>query len=64
MVTLGTVFGGSWLALRGGEKKTGQAPPINASSKDEEAFIQYGSITSLTSAILTSVQGVLKEHRE
>jgi F-type H+-transporting ATPase subunit k len=42
MATLGTLFGGSWLAMRGGEKKTAQGPPINASSKDEEAFIQYG----------------------
>ena len=47
MATLGAVFGGSWLAMRGGEKKTAQGPPINASSKDEEAFIQYGFIAVL-----------------
>jgi F-type H+-transporting ATPase subunit k len=41
MATLGALFGGSWLAMRGGDKKTAQGPPINASSKDEEAFIQY-----------------------
>jgi F-type H+-transporting ATPase subunit k len=41
MATLGTLFGGSWLAMRGGAKKTAEGPPINASSKDEEAFIQY-----------------------
>lgn len=40
MATLGALFGGSWLALRGGDKKQ-QTPPINASSKDEEQFIQY-----------------------
>jgi hypothetical protein len=32
----------SWLAMSGGEKpKTAQGPPINASSKDEENFVQY-----------------------
>lgn len=40
MATLGALFGGSWLALRGGDKKQ-QTPPINASSKDEEQFVQY-----------------------
>lgn len=42
MATLGSIFAGSWLAAGGGEKpKTLQGPPINASSKDEENFIQY-----------------------
>ncbi|KAJ5341555.1 hypothetical protein N7541_010679 [Penicillium brevicompactum] len=42
MATLGSIFAGSWLAAGGGEKpKTAQGPPINASSKDEENFIQY-----------------------
>ncbi|KAF2774520.1 hypothetical protein EJ03DRAFT_323084 [Teratosphaeria nubilosa] len=37
---LSTMFLGGW-ALSGGSKKTAhQAPPINASSKDEENFIQ------------------------
>lgn len=42
MATLGTVFGSVYFATRG-PKKTGAAntPPINASSKDEENFIQY-----------------------
>ena len=40
MATLGTLFVGSWAAM-GGSKKPGQAPPINATSKDEEKFIQY-----------------------
>jgi len=40
MATLGATFGGSWLAMRGGNKKQ-QGPPINASSKEEEQFIQY-----------------------
>ncbi|KAL9621301.1 MAG: hypothetical protein Q9160_004192 [Pyrenula sp. 1 TL-2023] len=40
MATLGTVFAGSWASTRGGEKKKEQGPPINATSKDEENFIQ------------------------
>ncbi|KAJ5096161.1 hypothetical protein NUU61_005517 [Penicillium alfredii] len=41
MATLGTIFAGTWAASGGGEKpKTAQGPPINASSKDEENFIQ------------------------
>ncbi|KAJ5977376.1 hypothetical protein N7501_000718 [Penicillium viridicatum] len=41
MATLGSIFAGSWLAVSGGEKpKTAQGPPINASSKDEENFVQ------------------------
>lgn len=45
MATLGTVFGGTYLATRGGgdkskQNKGGKAqPPIQASSKEEEAFI-------------------------
>lgn len=41
MATLGVMFGGSALALRGGEKKAQTTPPINATSKDEEKFIQF-----------------------
>ena len=41
MATLGAVFAGSYLATRGGDKKKEQGPPINASSKEEENFIQY-----------------------
>jgi ATP synthase subunit K len=40
MITLGTLFGGSWLAMRGGDEQKKQGPPIKASSKDEEQFIQ------------------------
>ncbi|KAJ9492831.1 hypothetical protein VN97_g448 [Penicillium thymicola] len=41
MATLGSLFAGSYLAVSGGEKpKTAQGPPINASSKDEENFVQ------------------------
>lgn len=40
MATLGTLFVGSWAAM-GGSKKSTQGPPINATSKDEEKFIQY-----------------------
>lgn len=41
MITLGTLFGGAYLSTRGGDKKAEQGPPIAASSKDEEQFIQY-----------------------
>ncbi|KAI2622200.1 hypothetical protein GGS26DRAFT_594206 [Hypomontagnella submonticulosa] len=37
---LSAMFGGSYLATRGGSKKATQAPPINASSPDEADFIQ------------------------
>lgn len=40
MATLGVTFGGSWLATRGGDSEKSKTPPTNASSKDEEAFIQ------------------------
>ncbi|KAF3930761.1 hypothetical protein ABW20_dc0100403 [Dactylellina cionopaga] len=40
MATLGTVFGISYLSMGGGSKKAQQSPPIQASSKDEENFIQ------------------------
>ncbi|CAK4033389.1 hypothetical protein MYCFIDRAFT_103839 [Lecanosticta acicola] len=42
IATLSTMFVGGW-ALSGGSKKqqAQQGPPINASSKDEENFIQY-----------------------
>ncbi|KAI5866702.1 hypothetical protein GGS23DRAFT_551665 [Durotheca rogersii] len=37
---LASLFGGSYLALRGGGKKATQTPPINASTPDEADFIQ------------------------
>lgn len=41
MATLGTLFGGSYWATRGGGSKGDtKTPPINAGSKDEENFIQ------------------------
>ncbi|KAI1176813.1 hypothetical protein F4777DRAFT_577719 [Nemania sp. FL0916] len=40
MGVLGALFGGSYLAMSGGSKKPASAPPINASSPDEEDFIQ------------------------
>ena len=51
MATLGTLFTGTW-AMMGGSKKeqAKQGPPINASSKDEENFIQY----AFRSSIMTS----------
>lgn len=46
MGTLGTLFGGAYLAMRGGGDKSKQngdkaQPTIQASSKEEEAFISY-----------------------
>lgn len=42
IATLGITSAGSYLAMSGGEKKPKeQKPPVNASSKEEEAFIQY-----------------------
>ncbi|PLB40522.1 ATP19 family protein [Aspergillus candidus] len=40
MGVLGTMFGGVFLATRGGGEKKQATPPIQAASKDEEAFIQ------------------------
>lgn len=48
MATLGATFAGSWLAMRGDGSEKAKTPPTNASSKDEEAFIQYGSYLSNT----------------
>jgi F-type H+-transporting ATPase subunit k len=44
MATIGSIVGGAYLGLRGGDKKKAPTPPLNASSKDEEAFIQYGDV--------------------
>ncbi|THC99204.1 hypothetical protein EYZ11_001292 [Aspergillus tanneri] len=40
MGVLGSLFGGVYLATRGGSDKKQATPPIQASSKDEETFIQ------------------------
>ncbi|EXJ68988.1 uncharacterized protein A1O5_07923 [Cladophialophora psammophila CBS 110553] len=40
IATLSTAFGLPWLLTRGGGSKKSSTPPINASSKDEEKFIQ------------------------
>ena len=44
MATLGTMFAGGAFALGGKEKSKQQGPPINATNKDEEKFIQYVEI--------------------
>ena len=41
MITLGTTFSAIALAMGGKKKDKEQGPPINAGSKDEEAFIQF-----------------------
>ncbi|KAL7628988.1 hypothetical protein AAE478_000506 [Parahypoxylon ruwenzoriense] len=43
MGVLATLFSGGYFAFRGGSKKAGQTPPINASSPDEADFIQYAA---------------------
>ncbi|KAI9839182.1 MAG: hypothetical protein M1819_003175 [Sarea resinae] len=40
MITLGATAGIATLSLSGGEKKKEQGPPINATSPEEENFIQ------------------------
>ncbi|ETI27536.1 hypothetical protein G647_09727 [Cladophialophora carrionii CBS 160.54] len=40
MATLGTVFAIPFLLPGGSKNKNSSTPPINASSKDEEKFIQ------------------------
>lgn len=41
MLTLGTVAAATTFAMAGKEKVKERGPPINASSKDEEEFIQF-----------------------
>ena len=41
IATLSTVFGGTFAYAKSGPAKATTTPPINASSKDEEKFIQY-----------------------
>ncbi|GFF33783.1 ATP synthase subunit K, mitochondrial [Aspergillus udagawae] len=40
MGVMGALFGGVFLSTRGGGQKKQATPPIQASSKDEEKFIQ------------------------
>lgn len=51
MTVLGGTAGGIYFALPGKQSKA-QAPPIKASSKDEEAFIQYVECFNSTIIIL------------
>lgn len=41
MITLGTTAGVAAFSMAGKEKAKEQGPPINATSKEEEQFIQY-----------------------
>jgi len=43
MGVLGSIFLGTYMAVGGGKKTSmsNNIPPINASNKDEEGFIQY-----------------------
>ncbi|KAK6430606.1 hypothetical protein LTR95_013235 [Oleoguttula sp. CCFEE 5521] len=40
MATLGSVFAGTFLMMGGSKKPMATSPPLNASSKPEEDFIQ------------------------
>lgn len=44
MLTLGTMGAIGAYATSGGSAKKDQGPPINASSKEEEQFIQYAEM--------------------
>jgi F-type H+-transporting ATPase subunit k len=46
MGVLGTMFGGVFLLSGGSSKAVQQSPPIKASSRGEEDFIQYVSNTT------------------
>ncbi|GAB1209511.1 hypothetical protein APSETT445_008290 [Aspergillus pseudonomiae] len=48
MGVLGSLFGGVYLATRGGSQPKQAAPPIQASSKDEETFIHRPNLASPT----------------
>ena len=53
MLTLGTFFAGTAYFMGGEKKVKEQGPPINAGSKDEEAFIQF--VDPLFSEMLGSI---------
>lgn len=54
LATLGTTFLGAYVAMSGGDKKKKETgPPINATSKDEEKFIQYVAHVSILQKLRT-----------
>jgi F-type H+-transporting ATPase subunit k len=54
MGVLGTMFGGVFLLSGGSSKAVQQSPPIKASSRGEEDFIQY--VPKTTRASYNSAQ--------
>jgi hypothetical protein len=50
MGVLGTMFGGVFLLSGGSSKAVQQSPPIKASSRGEEDFIQY--VQNTTCAVI------------
>lgn len=60
MGVLGTLFGGIFAATGGSKKVANAAPPINASSKDEENFIQYGPTVPTFRLLLKSLYRLLQ----
>jgi hypothetical protein len=65
IATLATVGTIPFLVGGGGKKEAQKTPPINASSKDEEKFIQYETALRLDSSksILTPAQRIPTERR-
>ncbi|KAI9662898.1 MAG: hypothetical protein M1821_007945 [Bathelium mastoideum] len=55
MATLGTFFATGAYFSSGGKKEAQQTPPINATSKDEENFIQYVEKNSVKNFGLTAI---------
>ncbi|KAL9006252.1 MAG: hypothetical protein Q9188_001024 [Gyalolechia gomerana] len=55
MATLGTTFAGIYLAMPAKTKEKEAGPPINAASKDEEAFIQYADTFSSSCSAFTEI---------
>lgn len=63
MGVLGTLFGGIFAATGGSKKVPNAAPPINASSKDEENFIQYDPTVPTFRLLLNSLYRLLQSSR-
>jgi hypothetical protein len=55
-LTLGTFFGGVWFASRSPSKPAAKnEPPINAKTKEEEAFVKYAQRPRVAPSMLMMV---------